>query len=61
MPKGGLQIPITMMEKNHKASQVVFNKIKNVYWSTTRSSVQSEREERSANEDLGEFGLADDD
>ena len=66
--KGGLEIPITMLVKRHKASSVVFNKIKELVFeyytepeNVKKSKVQSEMEERYANDDLEEFGPSDDD
>ena len=57
-----------MLVKRHKASSVVFNKIKELVFeyytepeNVKKSKVQSEMEERYANDDLGEFGPSDDD
>ena len=67
IPKGGLEIPITMLVKRHKASPAVFNKMKKLvleYYTEPenikKSKVQSEMEERCATDDLDEFGPADD-
>ena len=67
MPKGELEIPITMVVKRHKASPAVFNKMNELVWehhtdseNIKKSKVQSDIEERCANDDLEEFGLADD-
>ena len=67
IPKGGLKIPITMLVKRHKASPAVFNKMKELVFeyytepeNVKKSKVQSEMEERYANDDLEEFGPADD-
>ena len=56
-----------MVVKRHKASPAVFNKMKELvleYYTEPenikKSKVQSEIEERCANDDLEEFGLADD-
>ena len=66
IPKGGLEIPITMLVKRHKASPAVFNKMKELVFeyytepeNVKKSKVQSEMEERYANDDLEEFGPAD--
>ena len=40
IPKSGLEIQITMVVKKHKASPAVFNKMKELYWSTTRSQIE---------------------
>ena len=67
IPKGGLEIPITMLVKRHKASPAVFNKMKELVFeyytepeNVKKSKVQSEMEERYANDNLEEFGPADD-
>ena len=67
IPKGGLEIPITMLVKRHKALPAVFNKMKVLVFeyqtepeNVKKSKDQSEMEERYANEDLEEFGPADD-
>ena len=67
IPKGGLEIPITMLMKSHKASPAVFNKMKELVFeyytepeNVKKSKVQSEMEEQYANGDLEEFGPADD-
>ena len=67
IPKGGLEIPITMLVKRHKASPAVFNKMKELVFeyytepeNVKKSKVQSEMEERYANDDLEEFGPAED-
>ena len=51
IPKGGLEIPITMLVKRHKASPAVFNKMKELVFeyytepeNFTKSKVQSEME-----------------
>ena len=67
IPKGRLEIPITMLVKRHKASPAVFNKMKELVFeyytepeNVKKSKVQSEMEERYANDNLEEFGPADD-
>ena len=64
IPKGGLEIPITMLVKRRKASPAVSNKMKELVFeyytepeNVRKSKVQSEMEERYAN--LEEFGPAD--
>ena len=66
IPKGGLEIPITMLVKRHKASPAVFNTMKELVFeyytepeNVKKSKVQSEMEERYANDDLEEFDPAD--
>ena len=53
-----------MVVKRHKASPAVFNKMKELvleyYKNIKKSKLQSEIEERCANDDLEDFGLADD-
>ena len=57
--KGVLKIPIMMVVKKHKASPAVFNKIGTYIEVLHRQSkVQSEMQERSANDNLEEFGPA---
>ena len=65
IPKGGLEIPITMLVKRHKASPAVFNKMKELVFgyytepeNVKKSKVQSEMEMQDG--DLEEFGPADD-
>ena len=67
IPKSGLEIPITKVVKRHKASPAVFNKMKELVIkcytepeNIKKSKVQSEMVERCANDDLEEFGPADD-
>ena len=57
-----------MLLKRHKASPAVFNKMKELVFeyyiepeNVKKSKVQSEMEERYANDDLEEFGPSDDD
>ena len=69
IPKGGLEIPITMVVDRHKTLPVVFNKMKELVFehhieskNIKKSKVQSDMEERCrgcANDNLEEFGLAD--
>ena len=70
IPKGGLEIPITMVVKRHNASPAVFDKIRELVLehhteseNIQKSKVQSDMEERCgrcANDNLEKFGLADD-
>ena len=55
------------MVNKHKTSPAVFNKMKELIleyytepWNINKSKVRSEMEERSAYDDLNEFGLVDD-
>ena len=57
-----------MLVKRHKASPAVFNKMKELVFeyytepeNVKKSKVQSEMEERYANDDLEEFGPSEDD
>ena len=62
-PKGGLEIPIIIVVKKHKASPVASNKLKRFileYYTDPRnikiSRVQSEMVERCSNDDLEKHG-----
>ena len=65
IPRGGLEIEITMLVNKLKASPAVFNKMKELISghykepeNTKKSKVQSELQERCSSEDLEDFGPA---